>query len=307
MQKLLDWVRRYMGWIMMVGFGLAVVRPETFGWIKAYSTEILMVILWAGMMQMNISWGQLRAVLTWQFGWLNFVYMVVLPVLAYSALWWVPAELQVAAFLLVGTTAALASGLLAVTYGLRGELAMAFSLTNLLMIPFTLPLLSHWLLGAAVDIDPWGMGRYLLWLVGVPLGVAALWRGVVPKSATQRALPMIANVGLLGVMTFTPVLVAHNAVIVQEKIITLETIWAVGLLGGLTALLYGLGWWLSWGEADERATYGLLFGATNAGMATVIAQDFFAGGTVFALILVQLYWGLSISTYAGWVGRSRTV
>jgi BASS family bile acid:Na+ symporter len=169
----------------------------------------------------------------------------------------------------------------------KGDVAYSVGMTTVstCLSPIVTPLLVLWLAGAEIDVDAWGMFQNILLvtLLPVTLGVAfnyflgkredfKLIQGIMPGISVLCLACIVGGV----IFTVHPQLQANGL-----RLIALT-------LAGFT-LHNGIGYLLGYfvGEAfgfntAKRRTLSIEVGMQNAGMATVLARNFFASPAMIA-------------------------
>ena len=169
----------------------------------------------------------------------------------------------------------------------KGDVAYSVGMTTVstCLSPIVTPLLVLWLAGAEIDVDAWGMFQNILLvtLLPVTLGVAfnyflgkredfKLIQGIMPGISVLCLACIVGGV----IFTVHPQLQANGL-----KLIAL-TLAVVTLHNGTGYLLgYFVGEAFGFNTAKRR-TLSIEVGMQNAGMATVLARNFFASPAMIA-------------------------
>ena len=170
----------------------------------------------------------------------------------------------------------------------KGDVAYSVGMTTVstVLSPFVTPLLVLWLAGAEIDVDAWGMFQNILLvtLLPVTLGVAFNYflgkrkdfqqiQGIMPGISVLCLACIVGGV----IFTVHPQLQANGLklIILTLAVVTLHN--GTGyLLGYLVGKAFGF-------NTAKRRTLSIEVGMQNAGMATVLARNFFASPAMIAM------------------------
>ena len=163
----------------------------------------------------------------------------------------------------------------------KGDVAFSVGMTTIstLLAPFATPLLVLWLAGTEVNVDALGMFKNILMITLMPVIVGFLFNHFFGKTKhfkdIQSIMPGISVIGLClivgGVMfTVHPQLMNDGVNIIA---VTLAVVFCHNSIG--YALGYAVGKLFKFNTAKKR-TISIEVGMQNAGMATVLANNFFA-------------------------------
>lgn len=163
----------------------------------------------------------------------------------------------------------------------KGDVAFSVGMTTVstLLAPFATPLLVLWLAGTEVNVDALGMFKNILMITLMPVIVGFLFNHFFGKTKhfkdIQSIMPGISVIGLClivgGVMfTVHPQLMNDGVNIIA---VTLAVVFCHNSIG--YALGYAVGKLFRFNTAKKR-TISIEVGMQNAGMATVLANNFFA-------------------------------
>ena len=170
----------------------------------------------------------------------------------------------------------------------KGDVAFSVGMTTVstILAPFVTPLLVLWLAGTAVDVDAIGMFKNILMITLMPVIVGFLFNHFLGKNKNfkeiQSVMPGISVIGLcmiVGGVIFTvhPQLVRDGLSIVGITMAVVFCHNTIGyVLGYMVARLFGF-------NIAKRRTLSIEVGMQNAGMATVLANNFFATPPALAL------------------------
>ena len=169
----------------------------------------------------------------------------------------------------------------------KGDVAFSVGMTtaSTLLAPLVTPLLVLALAGQSIEVNALGMFQNILLVTLLPVGVGCLFNFLLGKNRhfndLQAIMPGISVVCLaliVGGVIFTvhPILMKRG---VELLMLTLGVVTCHNALGYL--LGYGIARMLHWNSAKCR-TLSLEVGMQNAGMATVLANNFFANPAAVA-------------------------
>ena len=162
-----------------------------------------------------------------------------------------------------------------VTYLARGNVALSVAMTSVstLLAPVFTPLLTLWLAGQYLPVDPGAMALSIVQIVLVPVILGLAVRALVPR-LVDRVLPALPWVSVAAITFVVIAVVAGSA----------EAIFSAGLLILLAVVLHnGLGYLLGYGAAKafrlpvpSRRTMAVEVGMQNSGLAAGLAKTYFA-------------------------------
>ena len=170
----------------------------------------------------------------------------------------------------------------------RGDVAYSVGMTTVstVLSPFVTPLLVLWLAGAEIDVDAWGMFQNILLvtLLPVTLGVAFNYffserkyfkqlQGVMPGLSVLCLACIVGGV----IFTVHPQLMENGLRLIA---LTLTVVTLHNGTGYLLGYLVGKGFHFN---TAKRRTLSIEVGMQNAGMATVLARNFFASPAMIAM------------------------
>ena len=170
----------------------------------------------------------------------------------------------------------------------KGDVAYSVGMTTVstCLSPIVTPLLVLWLAGAEIDVDAWGMFQNILLVTLLPVTLGVAFNYFLGKrkdfQTIQGIMPGISVLCLaciVGGVIFTvhPQLKANglNLVLLTLAVVTLHN--GTGyLLGYFVGELFGF-------NTAKRRTLSIEVGMQNAGMATVLARNFFASPAIIAI------------------------
>ena len=170
----------------------------------------------------------------------------------------------------------------------KGDVAYSVGMTTVstVLSPFVTPLLVLWLAGAEIDVDAWGMFQNILLvtLLPVTLGVAfnyflgkrkdfKMIQGIMPGMSVLCLACIVGGV----IFTVHPQLQANGLRLIALTLAVVTLHNGTGyLLGYLVGKAFGF-------NTAKRRTLSIEVGMQNAGMATVLARNFFASPAMIAM------------------------
>lgn len=170
----------------------------------------------------------------------------------------------------------------------KGDVAYSVGMTTVstLLAPFITPLLVLKLAGAEIYVDAWGMFLNILVVTLIPVTLGCLFNYLLGKKSyfmsVQQVMPGISVICLafiVGGVIFTvhPQLKENG---LQLIFLTLAVVFLHNGLGYLLGYLVGV---LFHFNTAKKRTISIEVGMQNAGMATVLARNFFASPAIVAL------------------------
>ncbi|MCR5851443.1 MAG: bile acid:sodium symporter family protein [Bacteroidaceae bacterium] len=170
----------------------------------------------------------------------------------------------------------------------KGDVAYSVGMTTVstVLSPFVTPLLVLWLAGAEIDVDAWGMFQNILLVTLLPVTLGVLFNyffsGTKHFGHLQGIMPGISVLCLaciVGGVIFT----VHPQLKTNGLRLIALTLGVVTLHNGTGYLLgYLVGKVFGFNTAKKR-TLSIEVGMQNAGMATVLARNFFASPAMIAM------------------------
>lgn len=169
----------------------------------------------------------------------------------------------------------------------KGDVAFSVGMTTVstILSPVVTPALVYFLIGTSVDVDVLGMFRNILMVTLMPVTVGCLFNVLLSKKSyfkdIQSVLPGISVICLAFIVG--GVIYAVHGQLFSNGISLILTIQAVVMLhNGLGYLLgYLVGTIFHFNKSKKR-TICIEVGMQNAGMATVLANNFFANAAAVA-------------------------
>ena len=169
----------------------------------------------------------------------------------------------------------------------KGDVAYSVGMTTVstVLSPFVTPLLVLWLAGAEIDVDAWGMFQNILLVTLLPVTLGVLFNyffsGRKSFGQLQQIMPgmsVLCLACIVGGVIFTvhPQLQANGLRLIALTLAVVTLHNGTGyLLGYLVGKAFGF-------NTAKRRTLSIEVGMQNAGMATVLARNFFASPAMIA-------------------------
>ena len=284
-----SWLARYTSLFIILIAVVSFIFPQTFAWVQQGQRASVILGLIMLTMGCTLSTEDFRILLSRPVDILigAVAQYTIMPLVA-----WTLARLfhldafMTAGIILVGCCPGGVSSNI-MSFLCKGDVAYSVGMTTVstCLSPIVTPLLVLWLAGAEIDVDAWGMFQNILLvtLLPVTLGVAfnyflgkredfKLIQGIMPGISVLCLACIVGGV----IFTVHPQLQANGL-----KLIAL-TLAVVTLHNGTGYLLgYFVGEAFGFNTAKRR-TLSIEVGMQNAGMATVLARNFFASPAMIA-------------------------
>lgn len=157
-----------------------------------------------------------------------------------------------------------------ISYLARGDVALSVTMTSIstLLAPILTPLLTQWLAGAYLPVDPYAMALSIVKIVFVPV-VAGLVLRKLCAGLVVKFLPVLPWISVLGISYVLAAVVGNSRDKILSAALILVVVVALHNLAG-----YGLGYLAGRltgrGERASRTT-GIEVGMQNSGLAASLA------------------------------------
>lgn len=276
MQRICDFIAKWMGVIVLLVAALSLVVPSSLAWIGTWVINPMLGVIMFGM-GLTLSANDLKIVLSRPrdifIGCLT--QFTVMPLLAWclTKTFSLPQELAIGVILVGCCPGGTASNV--ITYLAKGDLALSVGMTaaSTLLAPILTPLLVWLLAGTMVDVHTTGMLMSIVYIVILPIVCGLLCQRFIPK-ITQRVTPYLPAFSSLAVALTVGIVVSHNA----DRLMT------AGLLVVLVVMLhnlFGLGIGYLVGQLlrlqrPKSVALSIEVGMQNSGLATSLAVMHFA-------------------------------
>lgn len=170
----------------------------------------------------------------------------------------------------------------------KGDVAYSVGMTTVstCLSPFVTPLLVLWLAGAEIEVDAWGMFQNILLVTLLPVALGVAFNYFLGKRTDFRQIQGIMpgiSVLCLACIVGGVIFTVHPQL--QEKglkliLLTLAVVTLHNGAGYLLGYLVGKAFRF---DIAKRRTLSIEVGMQNAGMATVLARNFFASPAMIAM------------------------
>ena len=284
------WLARYTSLFIILVAILAYFVPDAFAWVQQGQRASVILGLIMLTMGCTLSTNDFHILLTRPMDILIGVVAqyTIMPLVA-----WILARLfhldafMTAGIILVGCCPGGVSSNI-MSFLCKGDVAYSVGMTTVstCLSPIMTPLLMLWLAGAEIEVDAWGMFQNILLVTLLPvmLGVAfnyflgkrkdfLLIQGIMPGVSVLCLACIVGGV----VFTVRPQLQETG---LRLLLLTLAVVTLHNGTGYLLGYLAGKGFAFS---TAKRRTLSLEVGMQNAGMATVLARNFFASPAMIAV------------------------
>lgn len=276
LERLSNFVGKYMAYIVIVVAALALFVPSTFSWLKAsYINPLLMIVMFG--MGLTLKPDDFKLVLSRPLDVLIgfLAQFVIMPLIALFLVkvFNLPPELAVGV-VLVGTCPGGTSSNV-MTYLAKGDVALSVTMTSFstLFAPFLTPFLTKFLIGATVEVDVMNMFISIVKVVIVPIGLGFVINKFLGK-VTEKLVKVLPLVSVTAIVAIVATVVSMNS----AKLMT------SGLLIIAIVILHnGLGYLLGFFAAKvlglnlaKQKAIAIEVGMQNSGLATSLAATAFA-------------------------------
>lgn len=163
----------------------------------------------------------------------------------------------------------------------KGDVAYSVGMTTVstILSPIVTPALVYFLVGTSIDVDAIGMFRNILVVTLIPVTIGCLFNVFLGKKTyfqdIQKTLPGVSVI-CLALIVGGVIYQVHDQLFTNGLSLILTTLVVVFFHNGLGYLLgYAVGTIFKFSTAKKR-TISIEVGMQNAGMATVLANNFFA-------------------------------
>ena len=206
-------IAKWMGVLVLVAAVAAMVVPEAFVWIDAWTINPILGLIMFGM-GLTLSPQDFKVVLSRPKDVLLgcLAQFVVMPLLAWllCQVFALPQELALGVILVGCCPGGTASNV--ITYLAKGDLALSVGMTAMstLLAPVMTPLLVWFLAGTMVDVDAVGMLLSIVYVVIAPIVAGLICQRYLPK-LTKRLVPYLPAFSTLMITLVVVIVVSHSA------------------------------------------------------------------------------------------------
>lgn len=276
MQRVCDFIARWMGAIVLLVAAVSLIVPTSLSWIGTWVINPMLGIIMFGM-GLTLTAQDLRIVFSRPkdilIGCLT--QFTVMPLLAWvlTRIFSLPQELAIGVILVGCCPGGTASNV--ITYLAKGDLALSVGMTTVstLLAPLLTPFLVWVLAGTMVDVHASGMLLSIIYIVILPIVCGLLCQRFIPK-ITQRVTPYLPAFSSLAVALTVGIVVSHNA----DRLLT------AGMLVVIVVMLHnllglGLGYLVGYLlrlQRSKSVAISIEVGMQNSGLATSLAVMHFA-------------------------------
>ena len=284
------WLARYTSLFIILVAIVSFIFPQTFAWVQQGQRASIILGLIMLTMGCTLSTEDFRILLSRPMDIFigSVAQYTIMPLVA-----WMLARLfhldsfMAAGIILVGCCPGGVSSNI-MSFLCKGDVAYSVGMTTVstVLSPFVTPLLVLWLAGAEIDVDAWGMFQNILLVTLLPVTLGVAFNYFFSKRKyfghLQGIMPGISVLCLaciVGGVIFT----VHPQLQTNGLKLILLTLAVVTLHNGTGYLLgYLVGKGFGFNTAKKR-TLSIEVGMQNAGMATVLARNFFASPAIIAM------------------------
>ncbi len=283
------WLARYTSLFIILIAVVSFIFPQTFAWVQQGQRASVILGLIMLTMGCTLSAEDFRILLSRPIDILigSIAQYTIMPLVA-----WTLARIfhldtfMTAGIILVGCCPGGVSSNI-MSFLCKGDVAYSVGMTTVstCLSPIVTPLLVLWLAGAEIDVDAWGMFQNILLvtLLPVTLGVAfnyflgkredfKLIQGIMPGISVLCLACIVGGV----IFTVHPQLKANGLRLIALTLAVVTLHNGIGyLLGYFVGEAFGF-------NTAKRRTLSIEVGMQNAGMATVLARNFFASPAMIA-------------------------
>lgn len=283
------WLARYTSLFIILVAIVSFIFPQTFAWVQQGQRASVILGLIMLTMGCTLSTEDFRILLSRPIDILigSIAQYTIMPLVA-----WTLARIfhldtfMTAGIILVGCCPGGVSSNI-MSFLCKGDVAYSVGMTTVstCLSPIVTPLLVLWLAGAEIDVDAWGMFQNILLvtLLPVTLGVAfnyflgkredfKLIQGIMPGISVLCLACIVGGV----IFTVHPQLKANGLRLIALTLAVVTLHNGIGyLLGYFVGEAFGF-------NTAKRRTLSIEVGMQNAGMATVLARNFFASPAMIA-------------------------
>ena len=283
------WLARYTSLFIILIAVVSFLFPQTFAWVQQGQRASVILGLIMLTMGCTLSTEDFRILLSRPIDILigSIAQYTIMPLVA-----WTLAQIfhldtfMAAGIILVGCCPGGVSSNI-MSFLCKGDVAYSVGMTTVstCLSPIVTPLLVLWLAGAEIDVDAWGMFQNILLvtLLPVTLGVAfnyflgkredfKLIQGIMPGISVLCLACIVGGV----IFTVHPQLQANGLRLIALTLAVVTFHNGIGyLLGYFVGEAFGF-------NTAKRRTLSIEVGMQNAGMATVLARNFFASPAMIA-------------------------
>jgi bile acid:Na+ symporter, BASS family len=270
----LIWLGRHGGAVIAVGVFIGLLLPPLASLLRpllvpAILTPFLIALLRIDWRRLGSQLGRpapMAAALLWL--------LLLSPVLVHLVLLplGLPEAIHGGLVLMAAAPPLMASGYLALMLGLDAALAVTLTLVSTALMPFTLPLVSLYLLGVDIDVPLPALMLRLALVVGGSLALAWLLRGRLPQNFSRRHAETLDGLAVLGLLLFAiAIMDGGSALLLRQPGFVLAC--ALAVYGFNVGLQAAGGLAFAWLGRRGALTMGLCSGSGNLGLLLAALAD----------------------------------
>lgn len=276
LEKISDFVGKYMAVIVIAIAALALFSPNTVSFIKTSYVNTLLGIVMFGMgltlkpHDFKVVFSRPKDVIIG-----CIAQFTVMPLLAFllTKVFGLPVELAVGV-ILVGTCPGGTSSNV-MTYLSKGDVALSVGMTavSTILAPFLTPLLTYLYAGTKVDVDIWSMFLSIIKVVIVPIVLGFIINHFFGKFTEKvvRVLPLISTTAIVAIVA--AVVSANSSKIMTSGLLIVAVVILHNILGYLLGFFIGKVLRL---DMSKCRAISIEVGMQNSGLATSLAATHFA-------------------------------
>ena len=269
MNKISEFIGKYMAWIVLVIAALALFLPGTCLWIQTKWINYLLMIVMFGMgltmklADFTVVFKQPKDVITG-----CVAQFVIMPLLAFGLgkIFGLSDELLVGVVLVGTCPGGTASNV--ITYLSGGDTALSVGMTsiNTLLAPFLTPALTYLYLRTTVSVDVKSMFLSIIQVVLIPIGLGLLINKFFGKY-TQKITDLLPTVSVTAICLIVAAVVSHNSAKILSTGLVIHNLLGY-LCGYLVAVLFKM-------DLPRKKAVAIEIGMQNSGLATSLAGSAF--------------------------------
>ena len=275
LKTLSTWATRWFTLLVLLGSAIAMIYPPAFAFILPHIRLCLGIIMFG--MGMTLQLTDFKRVLVRPIPILCGVaaQYTIMPLLAWSIarMLHLPPQLAAGIILLGCCPGGTASNV--ICYLARADVALSVSMTSFstLIAPIATPMLTLWLAGRYMPVEPWGLFQSIVLIVLIPvaLGLAAR-RFAAP--AVERCIDILPLISVVTIVLLVGAIVGKNT----NNLLHMapSVFWAVVLHNGIGLLLGYAAGTLTRAPLSQRRTIAIEVGMQNSGLAVALATVHFS-------------------------------
>lgn len=289
LQTISKWLATYTSPVVILAAILSLFFPQVFAWVQQGDTASIILGIIMLTMGCTLSLDDFKVLIQrpWDILVGTLAQFTIMPFVAWSLchIFGLNPYLSVGIILVGCCPGGVSSNLMSLLC--KGDVAYSIGMTavSTLLAPFVTPLLVWWLAGTTINVDAIGMFKNILFITLLPVGVGCLFNYMLGHRSyfkdLQSVMPGICVISLsliVGGVIYT----VHPQLEKNALSLILLTLAVVCCHNGFGYLLgYMIGKLIGFNVAKRR-TLSIEVGMQNAGMATVLANNFFANAAAIA-------------------------